>query len=509
METTPFLGFRSAANFIVLENGFVRSFPLDERRIWSLGRIVPGTEPDIPFNSKIVSRSHGRLISVDGDWYFEHLSRTNGTYHNGIKINYSDDNASRTVKLKDGDILRIDSDDFDKPEARGVWMMYSKECIGNRWFEANLNRAVTTFGREKDVSDIVIPLPYVSAKHFMVSEKDNHFYLVDNDSMAGTWVNGEQVHGQVLLKEKDLIAVCNCIMIYTDKKIIYNIPLLKDKINNSNKSSENSEGRGENPVVLKADIKTRKVPGEMGEKEKELIRDIKVEIREGTLVALLGGAGAGKSTVMNCLDGFEFSGMEGSVELYGADLLKNYGRMKHLIGIIEQSNRFHPNAVLEKELYHAAVHRLPKDTTKKQINERVGSTLKQLGIENVRKNVISKCSGGEQKRVNIGIELVADRSFLFMDEPDAGLDPGNKHNLFELLRKLAHEDGKTILTIIHDVSDIELFDQVLIMNKVDNVGRLAFFGTPKEAKEYFGAEIRDIYQIMANDPAKYIWKGKN
>ena len=123
-----------------------------------------------------------------------------------------------------------------------------------------------------------------------------------------------------------------------------------------------------------------------------------------------------------------------------------------------------------------------------------------------RKNKISKCSGGERKRVNIGIELVADRQLLCMDEPDAGLDPGNKRKLFELLRKLAHEEQKTILAIIHDVSDIELFDKVIIMNKVDNIGRLAFNGTPKEAKEYFNADIKDIYTILANNPEKYIYR---
>ena len=102
---------------------------------------------------------------------------------------------------------------------------------------------------------------------------------------------------------------------------------------------------------------------------------------------------------------------------------------------------------------------------------------------------------------------MADRKLLCLDEPDAGLDPENKRKLFETLRKLAHEDGKSILTIIHDVSDIDLFDKIIIMNKVDNVGRLAFSGTPDEARKYFGAEIKDVYTIMAQNPEKYIFKG--
>lgn len=141
---------------------------------------------------------------------------------------------------------------------------------------------------------------------------------------------------------------------------------------------------------------------------------------------------------------------------------------------------------------------LPKDSSKAEIKDSVNRTLKQLGIESVRNNQIAKCSGGEKRRVSIGMELVADKQFLCLDEPEANLDPGNKRNLFETLRNLAHSEGKLILSIIHDVSDIDLFDKIIIMNKVDNVGRLAFSGTPNEAREHFGREIKEIYNLIEN-----------
>lgn len=512
MDTVPYLeSYRSSANLVVLESETVKSYPLELKKKWTIGRTVPGKAPDISFTSKIVSREHGQITNIDGDWYYKDKGSFNGTYYNGIKLKKEDNGETKAVKLKNGDVLRVDSTDLNTPESRGVWMLYSTECIGNQWRAASLKEEKTVFGRDKNSADVVIPRPYVSAKHFIIEKKADGNYITDLDSMAGTWLNGERIYGSHLLREKDMIAICNSIMIYTENNVIYNIPVndmtnryIKDETNNNN--VEGGDVYTNKPVVLKADIKSRKVQDESGHGQKELIKDIQVEIQEGTLVALLGGAGAGKSTVMNCLDGFEYSGMDGVVELYGVDFIKNYARMKHLVGVIEQSNRFHPNAVVENELQHAAVHRLPKDTTKEEIKERVDYTLKQLGIDNVRKNKICKCSGGEQKRVNIGIELVADRSFLFMDEPDAGLDPGNKRKLFELLRKLAHEDGKTILTIIHDVSDIELFDSVLIMNKVDNVGRLAFFGSPEEGKNHFGVELKDVYSLMAANPEKYIWE---
>ena len=72
------------------------------------------------------------------------------------------------------------------------------------------------------------------------------------------------------------------------------------------------------------------------------------------------------------------------------------------------------------------------------------------------------------------------------------------------VRYLAHEENKSILVIIHDVSDIDLFDQIIMMTKIDNVGRLAFSGTPAEAREYFGADIKEAYGLLATHPEKYV-----
>ncbi len=517
METMPYLSISSSANLVILEGGSVRSFPLEGKQVWKIGRKNPESENDIELESKIVSRNHGRIQNIDGDWYYIESGSLNGTYYNGNKITANDNNDFDAVKLSNGDILRIDSDSLDNPEERGVLLLFTTEGIGNQWKSMTLRKKETVFGRY-DECDVVIPLPYISGRHMVIMKKNNEYYLMDCNSMAGTWLNGEEIHGEVKLKEKDMIAICDCTMLLTGNKIVYNIPAVKSK-----KTSESDERQGNNininvreteeedlsdhPVVLRADIRSRKVKSNHGFKKKELIKDIKLEIQEGTLVALIGGAGAGKSTVMNCMNGYETSGMEGTVEYKGVDLIKNFARMKYLIGSVQQGDAFHEELTVEQELTNAASIKLPRDTSKAEIAERVNKTLKQLGIENVRSNQIAKCSGGERRRVNIGIELVADRQLLCLDEPDAGLDPGNKRRLFETLRNLAHNDGKSILTIIHDVSEIDLFDKIIILNKVDNVGRLAFSGTPNAARKYFGAEIKEVYSIMAQNPENYIFKG--
>ncbi len=261
---------------------------------------------------------------------------------------------------------------------------------------------------------------------------------------------------------------------------------------------------GKDGVVLSANIRTKKVKNNSGAGMKELIRDIRMDIREGTLVALLGTAGAGKSTVMNCLNGMDLQGVQGTVLYRGVDLMKNFEQMKYLIGSVPQKKIFHAAFTPEEEFTQAAMLRLPADTTDFEIRQRVNRTLEMLSMNGVRKTRNSKLSGGEQTRVNVGIELVADRDLLCLDEPDQGLSPNYKHELFEIMRNLAHTYGKTVLSIIHDVSEIDLFDQVVMLAKVDGVGRLAFSGTPAEAREFFGADIRDAYALLERDPKRFV-----
>lgn len=512
---------------VVVENGMVKSYPLEMRNLWLIGRSCLNMEQDIMLNSQIASRRHGCIQNIAGEWYYVDMGSINGTYYNGEKIMPDANGKFGAIKLNNQDVLRIDSNDLDNPADCGVWMMFSTEGIGKRWETITLDKEETCIGRDPKLNDIQIPLPYVSGLHMKIIHNGREYFVTDCNSMAGTWLNGEPVRGAMPLREKDKIAFGDCFMVFTGDKIILNTPVQVqlagqiaqpgiEVVSEPPLLQENvvaevvlpEQTIEEKPVVLKANIQSRKVPSNEGHGEKELIRDVKVEVQEGTLVALLGGAGTGKSTVMNCMNGMDTTGMTGTVEYNGVDLIKHFDRMKYLIGSVPQSEVFHESLTVEQELTHAARHRLPGDTKKKEIKERVDSTLRQLGIESIRKNRISKCSGGERRRVNIGIELVADRQLLCLDEPDAGLDPGNKRRLFETLRKLAHEDGKSILTIIHDVSDIQLFDKVIIMNKVDNVGRLAFAGTPKEAKEFFGVEIKDVYQLMAQNPEKYIYQGE-
>jgi len=262
---------------------------------------------------------------------------------------------------------------------------------------------------------------------------------------------------------------------------------------------------------IQADIRSKKVKSNTGGGEIELLRDIRVNIEEGTMVALLGTAGAGKSTFMDILNGTQVSGVTGRVVLGGQDLIANAERLKHTIGIVGQQEVFNPSFNVETEILFAA-QKLLTDYTGKEQKAAVYDLIEKFGMTPKRKSIIARCSGGEKRRVHIMASMISDRRVFFMDEPDAGLDPGNKKNMFAILRDMAHdpENPKTIMVIIHDVSELDMFDQVIMLRKFNNVGRLAFSGSPAQAKQYFGiTRYQEMYDRINQDTdgSKYLKGG--
>lgn len=380
-----------------------------------------------------------------------------------------------------------------------------------------------TIGRDADC-DIVSGSPFVSRRHIRIISRSGRYFAEDMGTHAGTYLNGAPLAGSAMLQEGDCLSVCDQNFYFRDGKIMH--WERESRTGLDAKSTEKKTGSGklaagrtlvekpegeispaEKPVILKADIETKRVKNHSGNGMKELIRDIHLEIKEGTLVALLGTAGAGKSTVMNCLNGMDLEGVRGKVLYRDVDLMQNFEQMKFLIGSVPQKKVFHPSFTPEQEFRNAARKRLPGDTTDAEIDSRVDKTLEMLSMNGVRKNRNSKLSGGEQTRVNVGIELVADRDLLCLDEPEQGLSPNYREELYEIMRNLAHKSGKTVLAIIHDVSEIDMFDQVIMLAKADGVGQLAFSGTPEEGRAYFGVdEFHKAYALLDKYPGKYVKK---
>ena len=263
--------------------------------------------------------------------------------------------------------------------------------------------------------------------------------------------------------------------------------------------------------LIQADIQSKKVKNTHGPGEVELLKNIRLNIEEGSLIALLGTAGAGKTTLMDILNASHPDGVTGRVTMDGQDLIANAKRLKDTIGIVTQDTVFYPSLTVLEQINQSAEFYL-YDYTRKERKEAVDTLIGKFGMTPKQKSLIANCSGGEKRRVHIMMTMISDRRVFFMDEPDAGLDPGNKKNMFSILQNMAHdkENPKTILVIIHDVSELDMFDQVIMLRKFNNVGRLSFAGSPQEAKQYYGIkEYQQMYEKINQDVdgSKYLMGG--
>ena len=131
--------------------------------------------------------------------------------------------------------------------------------------------------------------------------------------------------------------------------------------------------------------------------------------------------------------------------------------------------------------------------------ERLGNVMDTLGLTAGRDGLVSKKSGGQKKRISIGMELISDPDLFILDEPDSGLDGVIARELFTKLRKIADE-GKIVIAITHTPDRvIDLFDKVIVLARDSGrVGRLAFYGSPDEARAFFGKRTMEEIVMAVN-----------
>jgi len=222
-------------------------------------------------------------------------------------------------------------------------------------------------------------------------------------------------------------------------------------------------------------------------KKKYLLRDIHMYIQPGHMVLLLGGSGAGKTTYINAVNGYEKAKAE--VVLNGKNMYKNYKDMQYDIGFVPQLDLMRGSDTVYRTLMDSAALRLPSTFTKAERQARVEEVMEIFGLTPVKNNLVVKLSGGQRKRLSIAMEFISNPTLFILDEPDSGLDGVMARELFQQLRKIA-DQGKIIIVITHTPDRvIDLFDDVIVLAKDANrTGRLAFYGSIEEARAFFGKE---------------------
>jgi len=236
-------------------------------------------------------------------------------------------------------------------------------------------------------------------------------------------------------------------------------------------------------------------------KDINLLQDISLAVLPREFVALVGVSGAGKSTLMNALAGF-WPASDGAVLVNGTDLYRRFDAFRTDLGYVPQDDIIHKELSAEKALHYVARLRLPADTTAAERKEAVTKELETLGLIERKDVRVGSLSGGQRKRVSIGVERLTRPGLFFLDEATSGLDPGTENRLMRLMRQLA-DDGQTIVLITHATKNVMLCDQVIFLAKG---GRLAYFGPPGEALEYFGvAAFDEIYEQLEDERSPEEW----
>jgi ABC-type multidrug transport system ATPase subunit/tellurite resistance protein len=216
------------------------------------------------------------------------------------------------------------------------------------------------------------------------------------------------------------------------------------------------------------------------------LRNINIQEEKGKLIALMGGSGAGKSTLLNVLNGNE-SPSEGSVRINAINIHQEPKKVEGIIGYIPQDDLLVEELSVYDNMYYAAKLCF-KNKDQQGLDELVIKTLEALGLLaakdlKVGSPLDKSISGGQRKRLNIGLELLREPSVLFVDEPTSGLSSRDSENIMELLKDLSLK-GKMIFVVIHQPSEdiYKMFDKLILL---DVGGYQVYYGNPVEGISYF------------------------
>jgi len=352
---------------------------------------------DICISSPIVSRLHGNIQVTDRGCMIFDAGSLNGLFRNGEKV--------QSAELYDGDALRIDC--LNSPHTKGVVMVYSTDPLTGEWAKVRLVHDLT-IGRSP-YSGIRVNHPSISGEHARIFRglDDWHIRCLGE---SGIIVNGKPLaEGKSQrLYEKDAICIATSKFIYSEGILIHNADTCG--------------------VALHIEGLSRSIV--KNKKSERILSDVNIEINPNELIGIIGSTGSGKTTFLNAACGFERADV-GTVRFNGLDLYQNFRQLSPMIGYVPQNEIIHGNLGLRRMLMHSARIRLAKDLSVDEMNDIIDKVLSRLSLHNQQDQLIRQLSNGQRKRACIAVELLANPSIFFLDEPTTGLDPHIGSNILD------------------------------------------------------------------------------
>ena len=329
-----------------------------------------------------------------------------------------------------------------------------KVLVGEREIDLIPLGGRVRFGRSAADVDVVLADPGISRQHAVVERLPaGGFQVTDLRSRAGSLVNGRRFETHALVIGDQL-------------------QMGPFFFRFDGRSLERTSG------LAGADIDVRKVHKSAG--PITILDDVTLRIGRGQFVAILGPSGSGKSSLLDSLTGLR-PAQGGSIRYDGVEFYDNYEQLRSLLGYVPQDDIVHRELTVAQALGFSAQLRLPRGTPRPEIRKLVQQTISRLGLEFRTTTPIHRLSGGQRKRVSVGVELLGRPTVLFLDEPTSGLDPASEFKMMELLRHLA-DGGCTVVCTTHVMENVFLTDKLFIIA----AGKLIFQGGAQEAREHFG-----------------------
>ncbi|WP_343033625.1 ABC transporter ATP-binding protein [Virgibacillus ihumii] len=214
--------------------------------------------------------------------------------------------------------------------------------------------------------------------------------------------------------------------------------------------------------IIKIDSVMKKYKKRKAKEEFVAVKGVSFRVGKGEIVGLLGPNGAGKTTTIKMICGLLVPD-EGSVTINGFDSIKNRNKaLRHISAVLEGNrNLYWRMTVLENLQYFAGNRGVPK----KEIKSRVEELLTLFQLQSKKHELVNNLSRGMQQKLAICVAMLADTDVILLDEPTLGLDVETGYEVRGLLRKIASEQGKTIIISTHDMPVVQdLCERTIIIN---------------------------------------------
>lgn len=207
-------------------------------------------------------------------------------------------------------------------------------------------------------------------------------------------------------------------------------------------------------------------------KDKEILKNISFDIKEGELVCILGPSGCGKTTLLNIIGGF-ISDFSGDVLLSDENINNIPPEKREIATVFQSYGLFTHKNVIDNVSYGLKLLKIDKNMREKRAKE----MLEKVGLAGYEKKKIKELSGGEQQRVAIARSMVLNPKLLLLDEPLSNLDVHLRDVMRKEIKRIQKQFGVTMIIVTHDQEDaFKLADRVIVINE----GHIEQIGTPEE-----------------------------